>query len=363
METKELEQLIYKNYDWDKVNYETTSLYTPPIKYGKVIKVYEGDTILIATKLPYIDDTKKNSLIYRFIIYLDGICSPKNNSNKDNLFSKTNVSENSFSRIDKISKDKLSKLILGKIVEVRSIMSDKYGHLYANIFLDLININEFMIEHNYAVKCIKCHRHPCRIKDSLYDYEKINNQQNLLTIEISNKLIGNQNIPLILPNINKYLSKKTDCFLSHNWGENNTNHNKILIINKELQKRGLVTWFDENEMEGNIRYKMAEGIDNTRCVIIFITKEYRDKVNGIDMKDNCNYEFTYAVNQLGSQNMIPVLMDKDMYNTRDWKGELGAALGSMLYFDFIEDKIKSSEDLEKKYESLYNIIKKIIKNK
>ena len=67
METKELEQLIYKNYDWDKVNYEISTLYTPPIKYGKVIKVYEGDTILIATKLPYIDDTKKNSLIYSII--------------------------------------------------------------------------------------------------------------------------------------------------------------------------------------------------------------------------------------------------------------------------------------------------------
>jgi hypothetical protein len=43
-------------------------------------------------------------------------------------------------------------------------------------------------------------------------------------------------------------------------------------INDALKKRGMQTWFDENKIDGNIRYKMAEGIDKTRCYIVFNTK-------------------------------------------------------------------------------------------
>ena len=359
MNTKELEKIIYKNYDWSKVNYEMTTMYIPSIKFGKVIKVNDGDIITIGTKLTYIDDSKEiDTTIYRFIIYLDGISSPKitlrNNKDEAN-----------------ISKDELSKLIFGKMVEIKSLNIDKNGNLYATIFLDSINVNEWMLEHKYVIKHKKV---PKRHKTTdLANYDN-NKYENLLSLEVKNKFIEDIKKSFnfedfikektILPSIknSNYLSKKTDCFLSHNWGENNSNHKKISLINKALQKRGLITWFDENNIEGNIRYKMAEGIDNTSCVIVFITKEYRDKVNGIDMKDNCKYEFTYSMNQLGSQNMIPIVMDKDMCITHQWKGELGAALGSMLYINFTEEKIKEYDDLEQKYDDIYNRIIKIIKN-
>lgn len=334
MKTSELEKFIYKNYDWSRINYESTTLYIPPIKYGKVIKVYDGNTIIIATILPYIDYLKEEIPIYRFIIYLDGI------SSKDNA---------------KISKDELSKFIFGRIIEIKYIRCDKHEHLYATIFLDSININEWMIEHKYAIKYKKC------LERRKTENDETLNELYIEHINIRNSINSQKSIlPNIYPNINNYL-KKSDCFLSHNWGKNKSNHIKVKLINEALQKRGLITWFDENEIEGNIRYKMAEGIDNTLCVLVFITKEYRDKVNGIDMKDNCKYEFTYAVNQLGSQNMLPIVMEKEMYNTYEWKGELGAALGSMLYFDIIEETIKTKIELEKKYDDLYNMIKKIIK--
>jgi len=73
------------------------------------------------------------------------------------------------------------------------------------------------------------------------------------------------------------------------------------------------------------------------------------------MKDNCKYEFTYAMNQMGSQNMIPVVMEPEMRETHKWKGELGAALGSMLYIDLSEDK-----EIEKKYDELYKRIRNVI---
>jgi hypothetical protein len=119
-------------------------------------------------------------------------------------------------------------------------------------------------------------------------------------------------------------------------------------------------------MDGNIRFRMAEGIDNTKCVVVFITKEYRDKVNGIDMTDNCKYEFSYAMNQLGSQNMIPVVLETEMRDTKKWKGELGAALGSMMYVDLSQASLskdqKDTEEtmLELKYEDIYRRIQKIV---
>ena len=148
---------------------------------------------------------------------------------------------------------------------------------------------------------------------------------------------------------------QTDCFLSHNWGENHLNHERVKKVDEALKKRGLNPWLDENNINGNIRFKMAEGIDNTKCFIAFITKEYRDKVNSKDMKDNCKYEFSYAMNQIGSQNTIPIIMESEMKDTTKWKGELGAALGNMLYLDFTEDI-----NIEKKYDELCKKIKHII---
>jgi hypothetical protein len=53
--------------------------------------------------------------------------------------------------------------------------------------------------------------------------------------------------------------------------------------------------------------------------------------------------------------MIPVIMEAEMKDTSKWKGELGAALGSMLYTDLSEET-----DLEKKCYELYKKIKYII---
>ncbi len=36
---------------------------------------------------------------------------------------------------------------------------------------------------------------------------------------------------------------------------------------------------------------MAEGLENTECVIVFVTKVYEQKINGYDARDNCKYEF------------------------------------------------------------------------
>jgi hypothetical protein len=401
MKITELEKWIKDTVDWPLVSYEDSNPFIPPIRFGKVVKVHSCDIITIATKLPFYANSAESASIYRFNINLDNITIP------------TTMSIYSQNDIEK-SREELSKLIFGRIVELRNIRPDNSGTLFATVFLDTININDWLIEHKYVIRKKKKSKRRLSESDSLKYISPKHNYNNdsfwkpsileldtssgsdsPLTVEdksSSNKsslvyfpsiipniiltepssITQNNTSELILPSITKHSSheivhsKQTDCFLSHNWGDNNINHNKVYIINKAIQKRGYTTWFDENEMDGNIRFKMAEGIDNTKIVIVFITKQYRDKVNGLDMKDNCKYEFTYAMNQLGSQNMIPVIMEPEMRDTHKWKGELGAALGSMLFVD-ISDEHLSENELEKKYDEIckhiYNILNRENHNK
>jgi hypothetical protein len=119
------------------------------------------------------------------------------------------------------------------------------------------------------------------------------------------------------------MNLKTDVFLTHDWGVNQANHHRVAEINAALIKKGIITWFDEvcvyfctysiiqyecisdhanskvaklnppftflsynvecidnandstifqEKMEGNVREKMLEGINNCKCVVVFITE-------------------------------------------------------------------------------------------
>jgi hypothetical protein len=156
-------------------------------------------------------------------------------------------------------------------------------------------------------------------------------------------------------------SGPTQCFLTHNWGPQPEyfNHKRVAAVNRLFKSWGLVTWFDDERMQGQLRKKMAEGIENTQCVVVFITELYRDKVNGDDAGDNCQYEFSYSVEQKRPQRMIPVVMEASMRNPRDWKGQLGAALGSMLYVDMSDAKVGTAA-FEAKVREIYHRIDEIV---
>ena len=106
-------------------------------------------------------------------------------------------------------------------------------------------------------------------------------------------------------------SKETDCFLSHDWGvdgHGRKNHDRVARINDLLKENGINTWFDAEKMTGNIIEKMCEGIEYTKCIIVFITNNYINKVGGPNGKDNCKREFNHAINFHGPEKMIAVVM-------------------------------------------------------
>jgi micrococcal nuclease len=122
--------------DYDNATWENTIGFVPPVSRGKVIKVYDGDTITIASKLPFND-----SVIYRFSVRLIGIDCPE-------IKGSTDIEK----RLAILSRDALHKLIFGKIVRLENVGTEKYGRLLANVYLDDINVSDWMIQNGYAVK-------------------------------------------------------------------------------------------------------------------------------------------------------------------------------------------------------------------
>jgi len=133
-----LRKLCCKKYNksyLDNVEFKDTQIFTVPISFGKVIKVYDGDTITIANKLPI-----KNSPIYRFSVRLNGIDTPEIKS------------KHSWEQVcARQARDFLSSKILGKIVELKDIKNEKYGRVLATVYLNDKNINQLMIDKKHAI--------------------------------------------------------------------------------------------------------------------------------------------------------------------------------------------------------------------
>jgi len=119
----------------DSVEYKDTIPFVPAITGGKVVKVYDGDTITIAAKMPY-----EGSPIFRFSVRLNGIDTPE---------IKTKSTPEKERAI--IARDALSSKIMGKMITLKNVSLEKYGRLLADVYLDDLNLNMWLIENKYAV--------------------------------------------------------------------------------------------------------------------------------------------------------------------------------------------------------------------
>ena len=121
------------------VNYNETVKFVPPVSEGKVIKVYDGDTITIASKLPFIG--KDKDTIWRFSTRLNGIDCPeiRGKSLEERMIAIK-------------ARDKLSDMILNKLVQLKDVKLEKYGRLLATVVYNKIDLNEWMVDQRLAVR-------------------------------------------------------------------------------------------------------------------------------------------------------------------------------------------------------------------
>ena len=141
-----------------------------------------------------------------------------------------------------------------------------------------------------------------------------------------------------------------DAFLAHTWVADSLgrdNHERVATINRALKERGLNTWFDEDRLCGDINIQMADGIDRSRAVVIFITHAYMVKVNGDGPNgenDNAKFEFDLALLKKGVQRMVPIVMDPEVKDTKNWTGVVAGKFGTRLYIDCSEDDLSKGID-------------------
>lgn len=115
--------------------WEDTVVFVPPITDGIVIKVYDGDTITIAQKLPY-----ENSPLFRFAIRLNGIDSPE-----------IKTKHESEKKYAERSRDALHQLIFEKTVTLKNISLEKYGRILADLYYNDIHVNKWLLDNKYAI--------------------------------------------------------------------------------------------------------------------------------------------------------------------------------------------------------------------
>ena len=119
----------------ENIHWNDTIEFTYPITGGHVIKVYDGDTITIASKMPY-----ENSPLFRFNVRLNGIDTPeiKSKNEKEKILAKK-------------ARDSLSQLIMNKHVTLQNVKNEKYGRILADVYLGELHLNKWMIDQSFGV--------------------------------------------------------------------------------------------------------------------------------------------------------------------------------------------------------------------
>ncbi len=128
MQTIYLHQLQRANVD-DIPIYTMAGIKT----YARVVDVYDGDTITIVMK--------HNKKLCKFKVRMHGYDAPEMKPSLSN----TNREREKEAALH--AKNKLSTLILNKIVILECLQFDKYGRLLGNIYtMENLNINDYMIK-------------------------------------------------------------------------------------------------------------------------------------------------------------------------------------------------------------------------
>jgi endonuclease YncB( thermonuclease family) len=117
------------------INYADTVPFVMPLTGGRVIKVYDGDTITIASKLPIPD-----SPLYRFSVRLNGIdCAEIKGKSVEEIACANEA------------RSTMAAMILQKDVTLKNVANEKYGRILADVYLGDLHLNQWMIDQRFAV--------------------------------------------------------------------------------------------------------------------------------------------------------------------------------------------------------------------
>jgi len=132
-------------------------------------------------------------------------------------------------------------------------------------------------------------------------------------------------------------------FLSHAWGNDcleRDNHERCRELYNKMKESGYSMWFDEKNMRGNIDNSIIKGINNSKVILICLTKKYCDKINNAANNnlpnDNCYKEWSYSL--FRQKIIIPIIMEpvmNDIYTQND--GIIQMYLNNTMFIDFSKE--------------------------
>lgn len=108
--------------------------YVPQITHGRVVDVYDGDTITI------IGYVKHNPELFRFSVRLNGIDCPEMKGKYENE-----------KVVAKFAKKYINDIVYDKIVTLENVSLDKYGRVLAKVMFGPRDIAQELLDKNMAV--------------------------------------------------------------------------------------------------------------------------------------------------------------------------------------------------------------------
>jgi len=134
-------------------------------------------------------------------------------------------------------------------------------------------------------------------------------------------LIGNQN-----QNHQSRSNIKGQVMISYCWAQKE----KARGIANYLQSKNIPIWIDIEQMEGSVLEKMAEAVEESSVILVFLSSKYKDS-------QACRTEAEYAYKL---KKEIICIMAEDNYQPRGW---LGALLGNKLWYNLWKNLIFDEE--------------------
>ena len=122
--------------DVRKATYSDCKPFIPAIRSGRVVKVYDGDTLTIAVSM--------FGTLYRFNLRLRGIDCPEIRSKKDS-------ERQAACKVQAHAYD----LLFHKMIDIEDVGYDKYGRLLANVYVGKkekrVNVSQYLLDSHMAI--------------------------------------------------------------------------------------------------------------------------------------------------------------------------------------------------------------------
>tara|TARA_B100001175_G_C19360830_1_gene567016 strand:+ start:398 stop:868 length:471 start_codon:yes stop_codon:yes gene_type:complete len=118
----------------ENIDPKSLPIFVPAIRHCRVIKCYDGDTITVAA---YYTDDK----LYKFQVRIAGIDCPEIKSSNQNE-----------KEVAIVARDLVKDLILGEMVELVNVKTEKYGRLLADVLYKNQSIANMLLQEHLAVE-------------------------------------------------------------------------------------------------------------------------------------------------------------------------------------------------------------------